>query len=154
MTPNDFIAAIGPSAQVSMVVSKIPASFTIAQSALESRWGTSQLFRQAMNIFGVKADPSWSGPTVSMHTVEYIHGQAETVPALWRRYSSWQECMDDHAAFLHQNERYAAAFLCTDGQSFAQAIAAAGYATDPRYGDKLCTIIDVHNLENLDRSPT
>ena len=58
--------------------------------------------------------------------------------------------MDDHAAFLHQNRRYAACFDCTTGDAFAKAVAEAGYATDPYYAGKLTSIIDQHHLADLD----
>ena len=35
-----------------------------------------------------------------------------------------------------------------DSRGFARAIAAAGYATDPHYADKLISIIDSHHLED------
>ena len=59
MKPGDFIKAIGPAAQASSQTTHIPASFTIAEGALESGWGASQLALQGFNLFGVKADSSW-----------------------------------------------------------------------------------------------
>jgi flagellum-specific peptidoglycan hydrolase FlgJ len=150
MQPNDFIAAISPAARKSMSVTKIPASFTVAQSALESAWGTSALSKQAFNLFGVKADASWHGDTLIMNTREYLKGQWVTVPAKWRKYADWQACIDDHAAFLLDNPRYSGAFAYTIGSTFAFAIAAAGYATDPQYGQKIVSIIKAHNLGMLD----
>jgi flagellum-specific peptidoglycan hydrolase FlgJ len=41
--PQDFIALIGPAAQASARQTQIPASFTVAQAALESGWGESGL---------------------------------------------------------------------------------------------------------------
>jgi len=37
--PQDFIALIGPAAQASRLQTGIPASFVVAQAALESGWG-------------------------------------------------------------------------------------------------------------------
>lgn len=72
------------------------------------------------------------------------------VPARWRKYADWQECMDDHATFLHQNRRYESCFECCSGDAFARAVAKAGYATDPDYAAKLISIIDKHQLARLD----
>jgi len=58
--------------------------------------------------------------------------------------------MDDHAAFLHQNGRYADCFDCIMGDDFAKSVAKAGYATDPDYANKLIAIMDGHNLLSLD----
>ncbi|PYE21324.1 flagellar protein FlgJ [Paraburkholderia silvatlantica] len=148
--PTDFISAISPAAQQSMDQTRIPASFVVAEAALESGWGASQLTQQAMNLFGVKADSSWSGPVYAIHTREYLNGQWVMVNALFRKYSDWLGSISDHAAFLMNNPRYAPAFAWVDGISFAKAIAAAGYATDPQYAQKLASIIKSHNLLSLD----
>jgi flagellum-specific peptidoglycan hydrolase FlgJ len=150
MTPQDFITAISEAARASAIMSGIPASFTVAEGALESGWGTSQLAIQAMNLFGVKADSSWSGEVVIMNTREYLQHQWVMVPARWRKYADWQGCMDDHAKFLLTNKRYTEAFTHKDGPGFATAVAAAGYATDPSYSDKLISIMTHHNLAVLD----
>ena len=150
MTPQAFIAAIAPAAVASMARTKIPASFTIAEGALESGWGSSQLATQGRNLFGVKADASWHGPTVPMQTREFVHGTWVMVPALWRAYADWQGCLDDHAAFLTQNPRYRACFAHPDGVSFAAAVAAAGYATDPHYAALIAQLINQHGLAALD----
>ncbi|MDD5249661.1 MAG: glucosaminidase domain-containing protein [Rhodocyclaceae bacterium] len=150
MKPQDFIALISPAAQTSAKTSGIPASFTVAEAALESDWGASQLARNAMNLFGVKADASWHGDVLTLNTREYLHGTWVIVPARWRKYSDWQGCMDDHAAFLRHNRRYASCFLAATGEAFARAVAAAGYATDPLYADKLISVMRAHQLSRLD----
>lgn len=150
MDAQAFIDLIGPAAQASMQATGVPASFTVAEAALESGWGESQLARDGKNLFGVKADPSWQGDVLSLNTREFLHGTWVMVPARWRKYSDWQACMDDHAAFLHQNRRYADCFACTTGDAFATAVAQAGYATDPDYAAKLTSIIHAHALTALD----
>jgi flagellar protein FlgJ len=152
MTPKDFIAAIGPAAQASMHTTKVPASFTIAQAALESAWAKSQLATTGFNLFGVKADKSWKGATLTLPTIEFINSKRVTVQAVWRKYSSWLECLNDHAAFLLNNKRYLPAFThMGDGEAFAGAVAAAGYATDPDYAKKLVSVIRAHNLTTFDK---
>lgn len=86
MTPQEFIAAISPAAQASMRLNKIPASFTVAQAALESSWAKSQLALTGFNLFGVKADKSWKGAALTLPTREFINKQWVTVPAVWRKY--------------------------------------------------------------------
>jgi flagellar rod assembly protein/muramidase FlgJ len=151
MLPASFISAIGPAAQASAVQTKIPASFVVADAALESGWGASQLTQQAMNLFGVKADPSWTGPTYAIPTREFLNGVWTMVNAVFRKYSSWLGSINDHAAFLLNNPRYAPAFQYSDGPSFATAVANAGYATDPQYAQKIISIINTHNLTSLDQ---
>lgn len=153
MKPEEFIAAIAPAAQASAKVSKIPASFTIAEGALESGWGASQLALQAFNLFGVKADKAWHGDVLTMRTRECLHGKWVMVNALWRKYRDWQGCIDDHAAFLIQNYRYRSAFEHTgDAEAFTNAIASAGYATDPDYAKKILSVIHAHHLIQYDKA--
>ena len=150
MTPQNFIAAISEAAQKSAKATKIPASFTIAEAALESGWGTSKLALEGFNLFGVKADRSWNGDTLSIDTKEFLHGKWVIIPALWRKYTTWLECIQDHAAFLLDNPRYKPAFEHTDGAGFAIAVAVAGYATDPDYASKIISVIHAHGLAALD----
>lgn len=146
MKPADFIAKIKPGADACEASEGIPAGFTIAQAALESAWGSSSLSRAAFNLFGVKSDPSWTGQIITLPTREYLNGKWVTVNAKWRLYKDWAECLIDHAHFLKSNPRYSRALTIRDSRGFARAIAAAGYATDPRYADKLISIIDQHHL--------
>lgn len=151
MTPAEFIAAIGPAARASMAVTGVPASFVIAQAALESSWGRSELATKGCNLFGVKADKAWKGDVLLMPTREFIKGQWVTVEARWRRYAGWRECLDDHALFLLNNQRYRGAFAhAHDGREFARAVAAAGYATDPQYAAKIISVIDARKLTTYD----
>lgn len=148
MTPADFIAAIAPAARASMAKTRIPASFVLAEGALESGWGN---HAPGMNLFGVKADPSWTGPIITVRTREFLHGQWTVVDAKFRAYQDWQGCIDDHAKFLTGNPRYRQAFACADAEAFARAVAAAGYATDPTYADKIIAVMRARRLAQFDK---
>ncbi|CAG9245768.1 LYZ2 domain-containing protein [Burkholderia diffusa] len=146
-TPAAFIEAIAPAARDCMRRTRVPASVTVAQAALESNWGKRT---PGFNLFGIKADTLWHGPTTADVTHEVVHGQRITITAHFRAYDDWQGSIDDHAAFLAGNPRYAPAFACKSGPDFAKAIAKAGYATDPQYADKLIAIMTAHRLMELD----
>lgn len=150
MNPSEFIMRLTSGAVASAKASGVPASITIAQAALESAWGESGLTKAGKNLFGIKADSLWRGQTLTMNTKEFIKGQWVVVPALWRKYPSWQASMEDHAAFLRRNPRYKACFLCTSAPAFAKALQQAGYATDPEYANKLIALMDKHQLQSLD----
>ncbi len=149
MTPKDFISAVAPAARASAAKTHIPASFTVAEGALESGWG---VHAPGMNLFGIKADPSWHGAVTIQRTREFLRGAWTFVDARFRAYTDWLGSIEDHAAFLLSNPRYKLAFAHSDGESFARAIAAAGYATDPQYADKIIAIIRAHNLQSLDKA--
>ena len=154
MNPSEFIMRLTTAAVASAKATGVPASITIAQAALESAWGESGLARNGNNLFGIKADSLWRGQTLTLNTKEFIKGQWVVVPALWRKYPSWQASIDDHAAFLKRNPRYKACFLCTTAPAFARALAQAGYATDPEYANKLIAVMAKHQLQALDGAGT
>lgn len=137
-----FLSALTVAARVSEKKTGIPAAFVIAEGILESSWGTSELARMARNLWGVKADPSWAGAVYDLPTKEHLNGKDVIVPARWRSYPSWLDAMNDHALFFTQNPRYAAALkTIPDTVAFTHAIAAAGYATDPDYANKIITLM-------------
>lgn len=150
MSPEQFIQEMAVAAQRCMTTTRIPASLIIAQAALESAWGESRLTRLANNLFGIKADSTWTGLSFRIATTEYVRGEPVLETDLFRLYPDWQASIDDHAAFL-QGARYAAAFNTANGIDFGYAIAAAGYATDPEYGQKLEAVIHTHDLLAYDQ---
>jgi len=150
MTKADFIAAIAPAAHASMLVTGIPASFTLAQAALESGWGTSKPYAMACNLFNIKADPSWHGPVYQMASTEHIAGKDVVQPANWRMYPNWQACIDDRAKFFAENHRYDNCRHLVGGEAWARTVAADHYATDPFYADKLLAVIRSNNLTHFD----
>lgn len=147
MTPAEFIDNILPGARTCQRTAGIPVSFTIAQAALESGWGSRV---RGNNLFNIKADKSWTGPTVDVPTHEVVDGQRVAVTATFRAYNSWADCLQDRAQFFFRNPRYAKCFRETSGAGWARAVAAAGYATDPGYADSLIAIIRCRNLQQYD----
>lgn len=150
MPPAAFIAMLAKSAQECQRATGIPASFTLAQAALESSWGARA---PGNNLFGVKADKSWKGATVDVSTHEVLKGKRVSMTCRFRAYSSWAECMVDHARFFKVNPRYALCFRETTGEGWARAVAAAGYATDPNYAKSLVAVMRGRNMAQYDVLP-
>ena len=127
-------------------------SVTAAQAILESDWGRSQLARECCNLFGIKADSGWKGEKKAYPTKEYDrHGQLYTVTAYFRKYASYADSFQDHGRFFHENQRYAGVIGILDYQRQARAIQSAGYATDPRYAEKLIRVIEENSLGEWDQ---
>lgn len=148
MPPSAFIGMLAQAAQDCQRRTGIPASITLAQAALESAWGARAI---GNNLFGIKADASWDGPTVDVPTHEVIHGKRIAITDKFRKYTSYAESMVDHAQFLLKNDRYATCFKETTGMGWARALQDAGYATDPDYAKKLQSIIRDRNLAFYDQ---
>jgi LysM repeat protein len=147
-----FIAAAVPAARASQQQTGVPASVTLGQAILESNWGDSVLARDANNLFGIKAyGAAASSPTYWMPAWEVVDGEDVESFEPFRAYPSPEASFADHGLFFRQNSRYWPALaLASDPRAFAQAIAAAGYATDPVYGAKLIAIMDAYQLYQYD----
>ena len=148
MTPEDFVAELAGSATACCKYSGIPASVTIAQAAIESGWGAKA---PGFNLFGIKADPSWTGPIVTFTTHEVVGGVSTQIIAKFRSYPNWQASMLDHARFFFSNHRYTPALaVATNPLAFASQIQACGYSTSPTYAQLITEIIREHNLTQYD----
>lgn len=122
----------------------------LAQAALETRWGASVL-PGTNNIFNIKADKGWKGPSKEFQVTEYVNGQLVTVTDKFRVYSSVEEAFADRVKFLEQNPRYSALFSADvkgDLLAEAKALQAAGYATDPLYANKLQAVFDGKTMQS------
>jgi flagellar protein FlgJ len=142
---DDFVGRMGASAQAASTASGVPAPLILAQAALESGWGKREIRAddgtQSFNLFGIKADRSWKGATVETTTTEYVDGEPQKVRAKFRAYASYEEAFTDYARFITRNPRYANVLATDDPTEAAHGLQRAGYATDPRYGEKLVRIM-------------
>lgn len=87
-----------------------------------------------------------------MNTQEFVNGQYITVVARWRVYDRWEDSILDHGKFLKENIRYeqAGVFNAKNYKEQAEALLRAGYATDPNYSNKLCSMIESYSLDQYD----
>jgi len=122
----------------------IPASITLAQGLLESGAGRSELAREGNNHFGIKCHNGWTGPTV--YKDDDRHNDC------FRSYRNARESYEDHSRFLVNGQRYRSLFSLklTDYKGWARGLKAAGYATNPKYADRLIDIIEVYKLYEYD----
>jgi len=125
----------------------IPAKFMLGQAALESGWGKKEIRHAdgsaSHNLFGIKASANWSGPTVSVTTTEYINGVAKKSVEKFRAYASYADSFKDYASLITKSPRYSAVVGSSGSvEGFANSLQRAGYATDPRYAEKLSRTIN------------
>lgn len=156
-TPNsstNFIEMLLPHAKTAAQSTGIPPHFMLAQAALESGWGKHEIRyadnSPSYNLFGIKAGVNWKGDVVETVTTEYINGVPQKSVEKFRAYSSYAEGFHDYARFLMDNPRYAKVLQSTDAVSFANGMQRAGYATDPKYAEKLIRILNSERLQNRD----
>lgn len=126
-----------------MLKYRIPASITLAQGLLESGAGTSRLSSQGNNHFGIKCH-GWTGGT--------IYSDDDYRNECFRAYDNAYESFEDHSKFLVNGSRYSSLFKLDtkDYQGWARGLKKAGYATNPKYADRLIDIINVYQLYRYD----
>jgi len=122
----------------------IPSSICLGQGILESGAGTGPLSSLANNHFGIKCHQDWAGPSV-----KYDDDSAQEC---FRKYDQAGESYNDHALFLKGRKWYNPLFKLdkADYKSWAKGLKAAGYATDPKYSEKLIAIIERYHLDQYD----
>ncbi len=149
-TKSDHVSAFNqkllPHAEQASQATGIPATFMMAQAALESGWGRHEIKgadgQTSHNLFGIKAGPSWKGATVDAMTTEYVDGIPHQTVAKFRAYGSYGEAFQDYARLLQSNPRYQNVLAQgQDMNGFAQGLQQAGYATDPNYATKLMAVM-------------
>lgn len=144
-TPQErYIQKWAPTAVREMYRSGVPASITLAQGILESRYGLSPLASEGNNHFGIKCHKDWKGKT--MHYDDDAKGEC------FRVYDSADESFQDHSDFLRYRDRYKFLFdlKTTDYKGWAYGLKKAGYATDPHYPAKLIKYIEDYKLYEYD----
>lgn len=122
---------------------KIPASITLAQGLLESRYGQSELTKKSKNHFGIKCH-KWTG--------KRVYHDDDAKGECFRKYDYDANSYRDHSLFLANKKRYANLFeyAPNDYKSWAKGLRKAGYATDSRYPSKLIHLIEEYQLYTFD----
>jgi flagellum-specific peptidoglycan hydrolase FlgJ len=122
----------------------IPASIILAQGILESGAGKGNLALTANNHFGIKCHKDWTG--------ESVKHDDDAAQECFRKYNDPSESFKDHALFLTSRSRYSNLFTMEKGdyKAWARGLRTAGYATDPKYPEKLISYIERYNLHQYD----
>lgn len=123
-------------------------SVVLAQSALESSWGTSGLSSDYNNYFGIKSNSSSNSK--DLMTSEFVKGKEIKINQPFREYTSINESFEHYGLLIGTAPRYEAVRDAKDYKEAAYAIKKCGYATDPKYAEKIIIIIESHDLNELD----
>ncbi len=139
-----YIDTYGDIAKQEMLQYGIPASITLAQGILESGAGRGELTQKANNHFGIKCHTAWTG--------EKVYHDDDEKGECFRKYKDAKYSFRDHSLFLTQRSRYQDLFKLRkdDYKGWAKGLKKAGYATDPKYPDKLIAIIEKNQLYRYD----
>lgn len=144
-SPEQFVSALKPLAEKAARELGVEPRVLIAQAALETGWGKhisrDDAGQNSYNLFNIKADQRWSGERLELNTTEYRNGVAQAERATFRQYGSYQQSFDDYVSFVKQSPRYQQALAQADNpRGYLDSLQNAGYATDPRYAEKVYEI--------------
>ena len=131
----------------------IPASIKLAQGILESNSGRSTLAQKANNHFGIKCGKQWTDETFYREDDDYKDGKL--IESCFRKYTDGAYSFIAHSEFLtNPRSKYRYGFLFQldplNYSEWARGLKKSGYATDPKYADKLISIIESYELYLFD----
>ncbi|MES2811989.1 MAG: glucosaminidase domain-containing protein [Bacteroidota bacterium] len=141
---NAYINQYKDVAKSNMKKYGVPASITLAQAILESGAGTGTLCRVANNHFGIKCHKEWTGETV--------RHDDDAAQECFRKYDNPFLSYADYSMFLTSRPWYNPLFKLekNDYKGWAYGLKKSGYATDPKYPEKLIGIINRYQLQRFD----
>lgn len=153
-SPEQFVRSIWSAAERTAKRLGVATKALVAQAALETGWGRHVIRRgdgaSSNNLFNIKAH-GWQGPEVKVSTVEYRDGMAAKEMASFRAYGTLQDSFEDYARFLESNPRYRKALeAAADAEAYVQELQKAGYATDPKYAEKISRIMQNPAISQLE----
>ncbi|AVD88275.1 flagellar assembly peptidoglycan hydrolase FlgJ [Pseudomonas sp. SWI44] len=140
-----FVARLAGPARKAERSSGVPAELILAQAALETDWGRRRITTadgaDSYNLFGIKAGGRWQGEIARVTTTEYVAGEAQQQKESFRVYPNAEAAFDDYARLIRSRPGYAAARNAANNTQAAIALQEGGYATDPRYAQKLVAVM-------------
>jgi flagellum-specific peptidoglycan hydrolase FlgJ len=144
---DNFLAYFAEAAMEQQRLYGIPASVTLAQMALESKWGRSSLARTNNNYFGIKASSQWlaSQRPIVYHTDDKPNEKFCVFSDVW-------ESMEYHSRLL-MGKRYSVCHQFNEQEyhGWLLGIKASGYATAKDYVLRCEQIIKKHKLYLFDQ---
>lgn len=124
-------------------------SVCIAQAALETGWGSSDIMTKANAYFGIKWSPGYKA--YSTVTREVYSGKDVYIEDMFRAYDTLEDSVADYFRLICDSGIYKKACNQNDALACISAIKNAGYATDPDYVSAVMSIIHQYDLTKYDR---
>lgn len=145
-----FLHELTPYAQEVSSSHGVRPSLLVAQAALESNWGESKLATESNNYFGIK-----NADGKVYQTQEFTQSEWTEIQATFKQYDSVHDSVLDYANLLKNGtswnkDLYKGVIEASTYKEAAHALTEAGYATDPKYAEKLIQIIEDYELNTLD----
>ena len=134
---------------ISTMASKAGAKYpelVAAQWALESGWGSSVSGKN--NYFGLK------GTGTRRQTKEFVNGKEITIVDEFKDFISADECVEYLVDRWHKDwKEYKGVNNATSRENAAKMLVTQGYATDPKYAEKLVDIMNKNSVPREVKAP-
>lgn len=145
-TPESFVQSLLPHAKPAAQALGVAPEVLIAQAALETGWGRAMIRHpdggNSFNLFGIKANDRWQGSRIIVPTIEFVDGVMERRQSVFRAYAGPSESFEDYVDLIRNSARYQQALAnATDPAAYMHSLQAGGYATDPRYAEKVLAVM-------------
>ena len=146
-THEDFYEELAPLARDIGKKYDLFPSVILAQAALESGYGKSQLTREYNNYFGIKATTSSS---VRLPTTEVEQGKTVHIDGDFETYPSVKASFKGYGKLVGTVSRYEKVRQANSPEEAAQALYDCGYSTSPKYPKMVMRIIEKDELRKYD----
>lgn len=142
---DNFVKAIWPKAKEAASAMGLDPKILMAQAALETGWGKfiakDADGSSSNNLFNVKTGTNKEFESVKIKTTEYIADTPINMTASFRKYPSVEHSFNDYVSLIKGSERYQSALAnAGNPELYVNELHKAGYATDPKYGNKILSI--------------
>lgn len=139
-TSGEFVQAMMPFAKTVGKKHNIDPKILIAQAAHETNWGKSipkhKNGQSSYNLFGIKASPK-SANKIQAKTTEHRKGVNRIEYASFRSYQNYGESFEHYVQLMKRDRFKAVLDLGNNPKAYFNHLQKAGYATDPKYAQKL-----------------
>lgn len=153
---QDFIALVHTCIGDKCKKNKILESVVIAQAILESGWGTSELYKNACNMFGLNNyhdNVSKIYGDYPLNVPQEVNGKWVYNIEIMAKHKDLAESVEHLMRWYTMREKYKPIVGCTDYKKVCNFLVGK-YATDSKYNTKLINIIEKYNLTKYDRVTT
>ena len=142
---QDFIDKLLPAAVAAAKTIGVDPKLLIAQAALETGWGAKIAKlpdgQCSHNLFGIKSSADWQGSKVTTKTTEFTNGILQRKTDSFRAYKGFDESINDYVNLIGGSARYYhSRSQVHTPELYTKALQDAGYATDPKYAEKIMQI--------------
>lgn len=151
-SPKEFVDQLWPMAEKAANDLGVKPEVLLSQAALETGWGQSIIKNtetNSYNLFNIKADSRWDGDKMTKLSLEYENDKPVNKNSYFRVYDTLQDSFDDYVNFIKNNPRYEKAMQnVSNPEQYLHGIHKAGYATDPKYVEKIIKVMNSNSIQD------